>query len=204
MNKKAIFICGYGGAGKDALAGMIEATFGLSVGSSSFAARETVWQDYLTDDIRNQAAYDWSGLADKGELNADSFYSYRRTHRRFWHDRMHAMNLAGPGEIGLYYSMINANGADIITGVRRPDELVKLREQNLIHFSVWVARPGYVESGDSCPLTAQDCDYIIQNDGTLAGLDEKVQSVWRFVQDWQAAGPDEADWDYDEAEEIEA
>jgi len=77
--------------------------------------------------------------------------------------------------------------ADILTGLRSPDEVAAAREHNLYDSIIWVSRDGYV-AGDTDKLSPDCADIEIKNDGDIADLRLKLLVLIKQLQDqieWQ-------------------
>ena len=67
----------------------------------------------------------------------------------------------------------------VVTGIRYPNELAKIRE--LDGLAAWVRRPGFGPVNDHSSdnsLTADDFDFVIENDGTIYDLVRKVEGFF--------------------------
>jgi len=73
----------------------------------------------------------------------------------------------------LWPQTIQLQEADILTGLRSPDEVVAARENNLYDSIIWVSRDGYV-ANDTDRLTPEHADVEINNDGDIADLKVKL------------------------------
>lgn len=63
--------------------------------------------------------------------------------------------------------------ADILTGLRSPDEVKAAREHGVYDVIIWIDRPGYYKS-ETDKLTADCADVVIYNDGTIEDLRDKL------------------------------
>jgi hypothetical protein len=66
--------------------------------------------------------------------------------------------------------------ADILTGLRSPDEVVAARKHNLYDKIIWIDRKDY-GPGVTDKLTPEHADVIIKNDGGIEDLKEKLRSL---------------------------
>jgi hypothetical protein len=99
----------------------------------------------------------------------------RRNHREFWRAEIERYNYGDPAR--MYREMSETH--DIIDGLRMREDLEACRAEGIVDVAVYVARPG--KSDDTCRISPSDCDYIINNDGTLAEFYAKIDAWWASV-----------------------
>lgn len=149
-----IAICGYGRHGKGTVAKWLQAVTGLRYpGSTSEAA----------------AGYMFSLLRERfGYKTVKECFEDRHNHRAEWAKSIWTYNQ--PDGLTLYRDMLDTH--DILEGVRKRGELMALRDSEIIDLVIWVdaMRRMPREPGTSCQVSADDCDVIIENNGTLLDL----------------------------------
>lgn len=155
-------ICGHGRHGKGTAAAYIALKTGMRYKqSTSEAAAEMMF----------------SKLQDKyGYKTVKEAWDDRVNHRQEWAETIWAYNQ--PDGLTLYQGMLPDN--DILEGVRQRDELQALRDHGIIDLVVWVdgSKRNPVESTASCQVSADDADLVIDNNGTLDELKERLD---RFI-----------------------
>ena len=150
-----IAICGYGGHGKGTVAQYLSKYTSLRYKeSTSMAASSLVMFPLLKDRY----------------ATANEAWLDRHNHRAAWAEGIWQYNLTDTDGLRLYMAMLPDN--DILEGVRKSDELYKLRERRLIQLTVWVDAIKRVprEPESSCQICAADCDVIIDNNGSMSEL----------------------------------
>lgn len=149
-----IAVCGYGTHGKGTSAAYICLKTGLRYKESTSEAAARVVFEELKDQY---------GYATKEEAWND-----RHNHRDEWADTIWTYN--EPDGLTLYREMLEHN--DILEGVRRSSELQALKRHRVIDMAVWIdalkRKPR--EASSSCQVRAEDCDHVIDNNGTLDDL----------------------------------
>jgi dephospho-CoA kinase len=73
----------------------------------------------------------------------------------------------------LWPQSVQLRFADIITGLRNPNELEAARKHKLYDIIIWIGRPGVV-AGPTDKLQPSDADVVINNDGTVDDLRIKL------------------------------
>jgi hypothetical protein len=76
----------------------------------------------------------------------------------------------------LWPQTIQLQEADILTGLRSPDEVAAAREHDLYDSIIWISREGYV-ANDTDRLTPDCADAEIKNDGDIADLKLKLLAL---------------------------
>ena len=80
----------------------------------------------------------------------------------------------------LWPQNVQIKDADILTGLRNPNEIQAARAIHLYDMIIWIERPGVICNATD-KLSPVDADVVIQNDGTIADLRAKlVQLVVKF------------------------
>lgn len=76
----------------------------------------------------------------------------------------------------LYPQREQLEDADIITGLRNPDEVKAARSNHLYDVIIWIARPD-VSPNNTDHLTPSDADVVVNNSGTIEFLREQLKEV---------------------------
>lgn len=149
-----VLIIGHGRHGKDTAAAMFAAATGYSfVSSSEFAAKKAVFP--LVSDLYQ----DWRAA-----------YADRANHRDLWYHAIRAYNLR-PGP--MLAEQILAD-RDIYVGMRSRAEFERSRQ--LFDLVIWVDRSEVLppEPNGSNELTADDADWLLDNNHTLEHLEAQI------------------------------
>ena len=150
-----IMVCGHGGHGKDQFCEFL----GMQFTSSSRVALDKVIWDAIGH-----------GFADKDEC-----YELRGNHRSVWYSLIKDYNT--PDTTRLCRDIFKDK--DVYCGIRDREEFLQAKKEGLFDISIWVDASGRVppESSSSCTLLKSDCDIVIDNNGTLAQLEEKAATI---------------------------
>lgn len=155
-----ILVIGHGRHGKDTAAAMLaKATGGRFVSSSEFAAQKAVFP--LVSDLYPE----WQAA-----------YADRANHRELWYHAIRAYNLR-PGPILAEQILVDH---DIYVGMRSRTEFKRSRD--LFDLVVWVDRSEVLppEPGNSMELTAEDADWVLDNNRSVEHLESEVLALtWR-------------------------
>lgn len=149
-----ILIIGHGRHGKDTAGEMLRDHFGFRVVSSSeFCAQKAVFP--LVADLYP----DWRAC-----------YADRAKHRDLWFHAIRAYNLR-PGPMLCEQILWDH---DVYTGMRSRAEFERAR--SCFDLVVWVDRSKHLppEPGGSMELSADDANWILDNNGDLAGLEAQI------------------------------
>ena len=153
--KPKLMICGYGRHGKDTLSNLIDPGFR----SSSRAAMDAIV---------------WDSWGFQYYFSKESCYKDRHNHRETWYKIINRYNHNDKARLS---KEVFKNGR-IYCGMRDKEEF------NAAEFdiSIWVDAGKRLppESSDSCTVTPDMCDHVIDNNGTLKDLTTLVESLsWR-------------------------
>jgi hypothetical protein len=131
-------------------------------------------------------------------LSVEEAWSQRHNHRRFWHHWCNEYRKDDPTKIA---RQCLENG-DLVVGLRDIIELNACKEEKLFDLIVWVHN-NRVEKDPTVTFTSDDCDVIVENNGTYVQFYEKLTRLCRFggIMVYEAArefdGPtltDNGDW----------
>lgn len=155
-----LIITGHARHGKDTVCEMLAQKAGLHFTSSSRFVAE-------------KAVRPW--LAKKGIIygSLEAMYEDRVNMRADWFDAISAYNEPDAARLGR--ELFEA-GNDIYCGLRNKRELLALREQKVVDMVIWVDASKRLppEPESSMTIAAEDCDVVLDNNGTLGELDYEV------------------------------
>jgi len=115
-----------------------------------------------------------------GYKTIEECYMDRVNHREEWYDLICDFNKNDPTKLG---KLIFEN-YDIYCGLRNVIEFNALKKSGLDIVTVWVdatIRLGITETENSITITREDCDYVINNNGSLQDLENRVESLIRIL-----------------------
>jgi hypothetical protein len=152
-----LFVLGHGRHGKDTVAKILHAHYGLTFRSSSeFVMVRAVWP-FIGRDYGTPA-----------ECFAD-----RHNRRREWFDLISAYNRDDPARLARELF----SEYDMYVGLRNCREFLAARE--LADLAIWVdaSKRHLLEPADSMTVRSGDCDVIIDNNGTEEALERRVMRL---------------------------
>lgn len=152
-----LMICGHGRHGKDTVARVFK-EHGFSFTGSSLLC----------------AAHVWTMLPNSHEYpTAQHCYEDRHNHRAAWFDAIKEINTPNPAKLA---ELIFAQ-TDIYVGMRREAEL--LASRRLFDLSIWVDACDRLppEDKSSNEITKAMCDIVIDNNGTIRQLIDRVHRL---------------------------
>lgn len=152
-----IIVTGYGRHGKDTVCEYLKTKYNLAFESSSmFCAR--------------------AFIAEKMGYNSpEEAYEDRHNHRQTWYDLIHEYNQGDLAKMGRNI----LTEYDIYCGLRDKLELNSIKHEGLVDIVIWVDRSKILppESNSSISITADMCDYIVDNNSTLENLYQQLDSI---------------------------
>ena len=159
--KAKIMIMGFAGHGKDTLAEQICAKDGYSFSSSS---------EYVCEHVVYPALKDKLGYASAAECFAD-----RKNHRETWFNLI--KDYCAGDEARLIREILSQH--DIYCGIRRREEFLAAKAEGLFDFAVWVDASDRLppEDQSSCTVTADDADFVVDNNGPESELYQNFQTA---------------------------
>ena len=160
-----VMILGYGRHGKDTV-GEILGDFGYNITSSSFYAANK----FIYTSLKDVCGYS----------SVQECFDDRHNKRTLWYELIKAYNKETPSRLA--HEMLK-DGFDVYVGLRDDVELQDVKDKGLYDLIVWVdatERLGFTESSDSCKVTAEMCDVVITNNGTLGELRNKVIELFEL------------------------
>lgn len=166
MKKYNFLIAGTGRSGKDTLAEILRAKYGVKFESSSYAAAKIFIYNQLKEE--------------RGYTSIEECYEDRHNHRELWYDLICWYNKDDKARLAK--SILK--DSDCYVGMRSKEELDKCKEDGVFSHVFWVdasKRVDYQESSSSCTVTADQADFILDNNSDLANLERQADFVWRKI-----------------------
>lgn len=163
MSKLKLMVFGYGRHGKDTVCEILRDDFGYDFMSSSEFAAEKVMFPLLKDKY---------GYKTVEECFADR-HNKERECRKQWYEGI--MNYNIPDRTKLAREMYEIY--PIYCGIRNREEFLQMDKEGLYDFSIWVdasERVEFQEDTNSCTVTSDLADFILDNNGSLEDLKKKV------------------------------
>ncbi len=158
---KKIAICGHGGAGKGTVSEILRDRCGMryQYGTSQHAAN-------LVFDVWGKNYYQ-----DAGKCWED-----RRNHREMWHRIIIDHN--SDDLTKMYREVLETQ--DILEGVRDDREQRACYKARIVDLWVWVEN-NRVPPDPTVKYTAEDCDIVILNNGSMGQLVDRVMVFGEFI-----------------------
>jgi hypothetical protein len=154
-----IAICGYGDAGKGTAGQYLASISTLKyTKSTSEAAIDVVWNEW-----GQHQGYDSSA----------EMFSDRHNARDIWHRII--LDYNQPHGVTLYEKMLPEN--DILDGIRDSNELSACLKHGLVDLAIWIKRPGFGESRESCTVQERDCHITLLNNAGLMTFQKKLHKL---------------------------
>lgn len=127
--------------------------------------------------LRYVGSTSWIGLDYMaGRLGVCSMTAWetRHAHRARWKQYLDEYRADDPTKL----VRLSLEKGDIVCGIRDRSELDSSRQHGLLRHVVWIARD--VPPDPTVTFTAQDCDWVIRNDGDLDTFRARV-AYWAGV-----------------------
>lgn len=148
-----ILVCGYGGHGKDTFCEKLGMTFGSS---SKVALDEVIWPV----------------MKDRYSSKEECFVD-RRNNRQEWFDLISEYNKDMPTRLAeVIFSRYN-----IYCGMRSRREFKACRHRKVFDVAIWVDSTIRLGRGDDCEIGPLDCDFVVNNNGTITDLCKQAMVV---------------------------
>lgn len=152
-----ILVCGTARHGKDEFSGML----GLPFKPTTLAALDE---------------FVWPLWGRHNYLNKIQCFNDRHNHRDIWYAMYCFYNKNDKAR----FAKKVLETSDVYCGMRCEHEVAACREIKLFDLILWVdasERVEYIEGKDSCTVTAEMCDVVINNNGTLEDLQGHVDAI---------------------------
>jgi dephospho-CoA kinase len=164
--KPRLFICGHGRHGKDTMAEYLRDTHGYNFISSSLFCAELIVFPALKD------VYQYRTV--------EECYNDRHNHRAEWYNLIAAYSVEDKTRL----TREIFNKYDIYVGIRNSEEF--LISKHIADISVWVDRSKTLplEPSDSMNITADMCDVVIDNNGTLEEFHSRIEAFLIYGADY--------------------
>ena len=165
-----ILVMGWKRSGKDTLGEILNA-HGHRCMSSSAYATDRIMMPYFRS-------------IGTPYISAQACFDDRENHRPIWYQKIEEYNEPTWNRVT---REIFAEGYNVYLGMRSPKEMMKSR--HLYTLRAWVDASKRLPPEDisSCGVTANDAEYIIDNNGTLAEFHVEVQKFIQHINTLQPA-----------------
>ena len=155
-----LFIIGQGRHGKDTVAEFVQKTYGLTFESSSMFCAEHVVTPWLE---KMGITYD----------SLEECYEDRVNHRMDWYEAIRSYNKEDESRL----SRAIFAKYDMYVGIRSRVEFLEAR--HLSDLSIWVeASERWPAIDPSCKILKEDCDVIVDNNGTIGDLYGRLKRLF--------------------------
>jgi hypothetical protein len=153
-----LFVCGYARSGKDTVAAILKDKLGLIGESSSYFVAEKHVRQWLEKNY--SLSYE----------TLDDCYEDRINHRSKWYDAIRDYTRDDPARMAR--DIFSEN--NLYVGIRSREEF--LAAKPLANLAIWVDASKRVppEDESSCTILREDCDAVLDNNGTEEELSERV------------------------------
>lgn len=156
-----LLVIGHGRHGKDTVCEILRDNHGFSFESSSnFCSKK-----FIFEKLRDSCGY----------ANERECYRDRHNHRTLWYDLISEYCEKDPARLGK--EILSEN--DIYCGLRNKREFHSMRNQRVFDYVIWVDRSDHLppEPYESMSLEIWMADYVIDNNGTLEELEDRVAEL---------------------------
>jgi hypothetical protein len=166
-----LFIVGQGRHGKDTVAEFVREHYGLTFESSSMFCAEHVVTPWLE---KMGITYD----------SLEECYADRVHHRMDWYEAIRSYNREDESRLS---TAIFAS-YDMYVGIRSRVEF--LASRHLSDLSIWVeASDRWPAIDPSCKILREDCDIIVDNNGTIEELYGRLARLFDLMSSRMASKP---------------
>ena len=165
-SKMKLVLTGYAQHGKDTACLYLVAKYGFEFVSSSLFVAEKAVRPYL----------EGKGIK---YPTIEECYQDRMNHRAKWFNAISEYNTPDKSRLGreLFEKY------DLYCGLRSYAELAALKKEKAFDYSIWIDRSRVMprEPDTSITITPYDCDYILDNGGTLDHLYENIDRLIKHL-----------------------
>lgn len=166
---------GYGRSGKDTAAEIMATVMGDEYSKKMHTA--------LKSSVKYLVHYGGSTSSAVAPLIAkavgkteEEVFAERHQHRMFWFEFCNILRRDDPTLI----ARILLGQADILVGLRDIAEIEATRAKDVVAAHIWVSRPG-VDSDETVAFSRDDCDLVLENNGSLEDLKRKIQGLSKLL-----------------------
>ena len=161
MRKPKLVVTGFARHGKDTVCELLKNEHGFTFESSSHLAGFKVVYPAL------KSKYKYSSF--------EECYKDRVNHRKEWFELIKAYNTPDLAKLGREI----LHSYDIYCGLRNMGELEAMIVEGIVDCIVWVDASARVEAepSTSITITRSDCDFVVDNNGSLEDLRVEVQRL---------------------------
>lgn len=165
MSSPTYYIMGHGRHGKDTVAELLSRFLKIShLSSSAFACQRIVFPVLA---------------AKYGYASAEDCYNDRHNHRAEWFDAIRAYGAGDPARFSRELFQVTP----MYVGIRNAAEFQAARAAGLGDLAIWVdaSKRCPPESAESCTVLPEMADIIIDNNGSLFDLTNRVRALSRVL-----------------------
>ncbi len=158
-----LFVIGHGRHGKDTVAEFVQKNYGLTFESSSMFCAEHVVTPWL-----EKMGITYSSL--------EECYEDRVNHRQDWYEAIRSFNKEDESRL----STAIFGNYDMYVGIRSRVEF--LASRHLSDLCIWVeASDRYPDLEPTCKVLREDCDVIVDNNGTIEKLYDRLTRLFDLM-----------------------
>jgi DNA primase large subunit len=159
-----LLIVGHGRHGKDTVSAYLKEKYTLDFLSSSEFCAENVIFPVLSEKYSYKTVQEC--------------FDDRHNHRTEWYNLIHAYNEIDHARLGREIF----SKYDIYCGLRNAKEMIAMKDQHVYDHAIWVDRSEHLPSEDISSMTISKdmCDIVIDNNGTLDELYEKIDDMMKI------------------------
>jgi len=161
-----LMIIGMARSGKDEACEYLASKIRFTFKGSSYLAAEIFLYDLLKDEL--------------GYQSIEECFNDRHNHRKRWYDEITKFNTPDRTKL----ARLILEKSDAYVGLRNSDELDQLKREmgdNLLVIWIDSSKRTPPESSDSCTVTIDQADIIVQNNGNLADFRAKLDKLAIFI-----------------------
>lgn len=166
--KPRLLVMGHARHGKDTVCELLRDDYGYRFMSSSMFCAERVVLPAAR--VSDQMPF---------YANAAQCFEDRAHHRKFWFDAITAYNTPDKSRLGreIFESF------DVYCGIRNADEFEALKLARAFDFAIWVdaSERAPSEGTDSCTVTPNMADYVLDNNGPVEDLPAKLDAFMKGI-----------------------
>lgn len=155
-------IFGHQQHGKDTACEYLNEHYDLSFSSSSMFCAKA----FLFEQMRQEHGYQ----------TLEQCFDDRSNHRQYWYEQIRRYNDNDRSRLGKELFALN----DIYCGIRDKDEFDAIKQAGLVDLTIWIdaSERKPLESTASMKMAKEDADLIIDNNGTLDKLYERLDNLF--------------------------